>query len=179
MINLPTQITLSRLLGIPFIFYFLAQSSPSWHWAGLAVFLIVAGTDWLDGYLARKWNQVTALGKFLDPLVDKLLIFAPLLVLVEWRTIPAWSVFLIIGRELAIAGWRVNPDLVGQEVPGANTLGKVKTVLQIIAIAALIAPIDNNSWLYFSQLVFWLAVLLTLISGLIYLMTPFLPRYTK
>lgn len=179
MVNLPTQITLSRLLGIPFIFYFLAQSSPSSHWAGLAVFLLVAGTDWLDGYLARKWDQVTDLGKFLDPLVDKLLIFAPLLVLVEWGTVPAWGVFLMLGRELAIAGWRVNPNFVGQDVPGANTLGKVKTVLQIVAVTALIAPIDNNNWLYFSQWLFWLAVLLTLISGIIYLVTPFWRRHSK
>ena len=172
MVNLPTKVTLSRLLGIPFIFYFLAQPSQISQWLGLGVFLLVAATDWLDGYLARKLDQVTALGKFLDPLVDKLLIFAPLLVLVEWGTIPAWGVFLILGRELAIAGWRVNPSLAGQDVPGANVLGKAKTVLQISAIAALIAPIPNNNWLIFSQVLFWLAVLLTLASGFTYLMNP-------
>ncbi|AFZ48980.1 CDP-diacylglycerol--glycerol-3-phosphate 3-phosphatidyltransferase [Dactylococcopsis salina] len=168
MVNLPTQITLSRLLGIPFIFYFLSQSSPTSQGIGLGIFLLVAATDWLDGYLARKLDQVTDLGKFLDPLVDKLLIFAPLLVLVEWGTIPAWGVFLILGREIAIAGWRVNPNLAGEKLPSANQLGKVKTVLQIVAIAVLIAPIDNNNWLIFSQILFWLAVFLTLVSGLIY-----------
>lgn len=170
MLNLPTKITLSRLLGVPFIFYFLAQSSPSAHWLGLGVFLLVAATDWLDGYLARKLDQVTDLGKFLDPLVDKLLIFAPLLVLVEWGTIPAWGVFLILGRELAIAGWRVNPSLAGQNISGANQLGKVKTVLQIAAIAALIAPISDNNFYFFSLFLFWLAVAITLWSGLNYLL---------
>jgi len=176
MLNLPTQITVSRLLGIPFIFYFLAQPTAASHWFGLGIFLLVAATDWLDGYLARKLNQVTDLGKFLDPLVDKLLIFAPLLILVEWGTIPSWGVFLILGRELAIAGWRVNPNLAGQEIPGANLLGKAKTVCQIIAIAALIAPITDTNWLTFAQVLFWLAVFLTLISGFTYLVIPLLSR---
>ncbi|WP_051030578.1 CDP-diacylglycerol--glycerol-3-phosphate 3-phosphatidyltransferase [Halothece sp. PCC 7418] len=177
--NLPTKITLSRLLGIPFIFYFLAQPSQTSQWLGLGVFLLVAATDWLDGYLARKLDQVTDLGKFLDPLVDKLLIFAPLLILVEGGTVPAWGVFLILGRELAIAGWRVNPSLAGQDVPGANVLGKAKTVLQISAIAALISPIPDQNWLTFSQVLFWLAVLLTLVSGFIYLISPFMVRPQK
>ncbi len=171
-INLPTQITLSRLLGIPFIFYFLAQPSAVSHGIALTIFLVVAATDWLDGYLARKLNQVTALGKFLDPLVDKLLIVAPLLVLIQWQTIPAWGVFLIFGRELAIAGWRVNPDLAGKAVPGANFLGKAKTVLQILAISALIAPINNDNWGLLAQVLFWLAVILTVISGVIYVINP-------
>ncbi len=176
MLNLPTQITLSRLLGIPFIFYYLSQSSLTSHWLGLGIFLLVAATDWLDGYLARKLDQVTDLGKFLDPLVDKLLIFAPLLVLVEWGDVPSWSAFLIIGREIAIAGWRVNPNLTNPTITGANFLGKAKTVLQMTAIAALIAPINHQNWLQFSQFLFWLAVLLTLISGAVYLLTPMLPQ---
>ncbi len=176
MVNLPTQITLSRLLGIPFLFYFLAQPSASYHWWGVGIFLLVAATDWLDGYLARKLDQVTDLGKFLDPLVDKLLIFAPLLVLVEWGKIPAWGVFLILGRELAIAGWRVNPNLAGSAISGANWLGKAKTVTQISAIAVLIAPISDPNWLTFAQVLFWLAVLLTLISGFSYIITPLLPH---
>ena len=178
MLNLPTQITLSRLLGIPFIFYYLSQPLFSSQWAGLMIFLVVAATDWLDGYLARKLDQVTDLGKFLDPLVDKLLIFAPLLVLVERGAIPAWAVFLILGRELAIAGWRVTPNLSGDKLSGANQLGKIKTVLQIIAIATLIAPIHVDSWLIFSQILFALAVLLTVISGLMYVWNPFLSKET-
>ncbi|QDZ38762.1 CDP-diacylglycerol--glycerol-3-phosphate 3-phosphatidyltransferase [Euhalothece natronophila Z-M001] len=179
MVNLPTQITLSRLLGIPIIFYCLSQPSLSFQWAGLIFFLIVAATDWLDGYLARKLDQVTDLGKFLDPLVDKLLIFAPLLVLVERGTIPAWAVFLILGREIAIAGWRVTPNLSGEQVSGANQLGKIKTALQIIAITALIAPINADNWLIFSQILFSLAVFVTLFSGLIYVWNPLLSKETN
>lgn len=179
MVNLPTQITLSRLLGIPFIFYCLAQPSASSHWLGLGIFLLVAATDWLDGYLARKLDQVTDLGKFLDPLVDKLLIFAPLLVLVEWGAIPSWGAFLIMGREIAIAGWRVSPHQTTVTLTGANFLGKAKTVLQIVAITALIAPINDRNWLELSQVLFWLAVLLTLISGAVYLLTPILSSNPK
>jgi CDP-diacylglycerol---glycerol-3-phosphate 3-phosphatidyltransferase len=106
--NLPTWITVSRLIGVPFLLYFLHQPTSQSRWISLVIFLLAAGTDWLDGYLARRLNQVTDLGKFLDPLVDKLLVLAPLLMLIELGQIPAWGVFLILGRELAIAGWRVN-----------------------------------------------------------------------
>jgi CDP-diacylglycerol---glycerol-3-phosphate 3-phosphatidyltransferase len=159
-ISLPTWITLSRLLGVPFILYFLALGdSTSRLWA-VIIFLLCAGTDWLDGYLARKLNQVTDLGKILDPLVDKLLVFAPLLVLVEQGQIPAWGVFIILARELTIAGWRVNQPTVS----GANIWGKAKTVVQIAAIALLIAQLP------YAVVAFWIAVLLTVVSGLVYLL---------
>ncbi|MFM7368913.1 MAG: CDP-alcohol phosphatidyltransferase family protein, partial [Sphaerospermopsis kisseleviana] len=80
--NIPNTITFSRLLGIPFLLYGLYIPTPQAKWVCLTIFLIAALTDWLDGYLARKLNQITDLGKFLDPLVDKLLVLAPLLVLV-------------------------------------------------------------------------------------------------
>lgn len=162
--NLPTWITFSRLLGVPFLLYFLHQPTPQSRWISLGIFLIAAGTDWLDGYLARRLNQVTDLGKFLDPLVDKLLVLAPLLMLIELGQIPAWGVFLILGRELAIAGWRVNQTTIS----GANIWGKLKTVSQITAIALLVAPLPPV-WRSSSLLAFWLAVALTLISGGIYL----------
>jgi CDP-diacylglycerol--glycerol-3-phosphate 3-phosphatidyltransferase len=158
-ISLPTWITFSRLLGIPFILYFLTLGdSASRIWA-CAIFLVCAGTDWLDGYLARKLNQVTDLGKILDPLVDKLLVFAPLLLLIEKGQIPAWGVFIILTRELTIAGWRVNQATVS----GANVWGKVKTVVQIVAIALLILQLP------YAVIAFWIAVLLTVISGFTYL----------
>jgi CDP-diacylglycerol---glycerol-3-phosphate 3-phosphatidyltransferase len=163
--NLPTWITVSRLFGVPLLLYFLYQPSDRSRWIALAIFLISAGTDWLDGYLARRLNQVTDLGKFLDPLVDKLLVFAPLLCLIELRQIPAWGVFLILARELTIAGWRVNQT----QISGANIWGKLKTVSQIAAIALLIVP-ESASWQAFSLIVFWISVALTLISGLIYLL---------
>jgi CDP-diacylglycerol---glycerol-3-phosphate 3-phosphatidyltransferase len=161
--NLPTWITFSRLLGVPFLLYFLHQPTAQFRWISLVIFLVAAGTDWLDGYLARKLNQVTDLGKFLDPLVDKLLVLAPLLMLIETGQVPAWGVFLILGRELAIAGWRVNQT----QISGANIWGKLKTVSQILAIALLIAPPTAASSL--AILAFWVAIALTLISGGIYL----------
>ena len=165
--NLPNTITFSRLLGIPFLLYGLYNPTPQARWICLTIFLVAALTDWLDGYLARKLNQITDLGKFLDPLVDKLLVLAPLLVLVELGKIPAWGVFVILARELAIAGWRVNQTT----ITGANIWGKLKTVSQIIAIALLIAPL-STLWETPAMIAFWLSVALTLISGGIYLIPP-------
>jgi len=163
--NLPTWITVSRLFGVPLLLYLLYQPSDRSRWLALAIFLISAATDWLDGYLARRLNQVTDLGKFLDPLVDKLLVFAPLLCLIELRQVPAWGVFLILARELTIAGWRVNQT----QISGANLWGKLKTVSQIAAIALLIAPLPA-SLQSLALIGFWISVALTLISGLIYLL---------
>ncbi|NET01732.1 MAG: CDP-diacylglycerol--glycerol-3-phosphate 3-phosphatidyltransferase [Sphaerospermopsis sp. SIO1G1] len=162
--NIPNTITFSRLLGIPFLLYGLYIPTPQAKWICLTIFLIAALTDWLDGYLARKLNQITDLGKFLDPLVDKLLVLAPLLVLVEIGKIPAWGVFIILARELAIAGWRVNQTTIS----GANIWGKLKTVSQIIAIALLIAPL-SSAWQLPALISFWISVILTIISGVIYL----------
>lgn len=166
--NLPTWITVSRLVGVPLLLYGLYQPTASDRWVMVIVFLLAAGTDWLDGYLARRLNQVTELGKFLDPLVDKLLVLAPLVALVQLGQIPAWGVFLILARELTIAGWRVNPSLQAGAVPGANHWGKLKTVTQIAAIALLIAPLAAT-WQPYVLVVFWISVVLTWISGLIYL----------
>jgi CDP-diacylglycerol--glycerol-3-phosphate 3-phosphatidyltransferase len=162
--TIPNWITFSRLLGIPLLFIILHTPSNERRWASLAIFLIVAGTDWLDGFLARRLDQVTDLGKFLDPLVDKLLVFTPLLILVEWQQLPAWGVFMIIARELTVAGWRVNQV----QVSGANLWGKAKTVTQIGAIALLISP-HPESWNAWVMGVFWVSVALTAISGAIYL----------
>jgi len=163
--NLPTWITVSRLLAVPLLLYLLHQPTPQHRWISLTLFLIAAGTDWLDGYLARRLNQVTDLGKFLDPLVDKLLVLAPLLALVELGQVPAWGVFLILARELTIAGWRVSQTTIS----GANFWGKLKTVSQIVAIALLVAPLPP-SWNGVAIVAFWLAVALTWISGAIYLL---------
>ncbi|MFM1841548.1 MAG: CDP-diacylglycerol--glycerol-3-phosphate 3-phosphatidyltransferase [Cyanobacteriota bacterium] len=166
--NLPNWITVSRLLGLPFLFLWLPSPEAATRWWGVVVFLLAASTDWLDGYLARKLDQVTALGKFLDPLVDKLLVLGPLLILVGWGTIPAWGVGIILARELTIAGWRVNPQLAGQgDIAGANLWGKIKTVGQITAIALLIAPLPDP-YPQLGLIMFWVSVILTVVSGLIY-----------
>ncbi|YAI82788.1 MAG: CDP-diacylglycerol--glycerol-3-phosphate 3-phosphatidyltransferase [cyanobacterium endosymbiont of Rhopalodia sterrenbergii] len=174
--NLPTLVTLSRLLGLPFMFYFLHDPTPSNRWISVAIFIVSAGTDWLDGYLARRLHQVTELGKFLDPLVDKLLVLAPLLSLIELEKVPYWGVFLIIGRELAITSWRVNPSLTqNRKVQEANWWGKLKTVSQIIAITLLIAPLSPQ-WDTLCSILFWVAVVLTLISGISYLLPRILSK---
>ena len=166
--NIPNSITLSRLLGIPVILYLLSDPSgfpsDSHRWWSVGIFLVVALTDWLDGYLARTLDQVSDIGKFLDPLVDKLLVLIVFLVLIEMQMIPAWGVGLILAREMAIAGWRVNQP----NVSGANIWGKLKTVSQIGAIALLIAPLPQNLQVIALSL-FWLSVGLTLLSGLIYI----------
>lgn len=166
--NLPTWITLSRLLGAPIVLALLAQPTAPRAWTAAVVFVVAAGTDWVDGYLARRLNQVTDLGKFLDPLVDKLLVLAPLLALVEMGRLPAWGVCLILARELAIAGWRVNPAFQARSVPGASRWGKAKTVAQVIAITALLVPLPGL-WRQIAIALFWLAVFLTLWSGWQYL----------
>jgi CDP-diacylglycerol--glycerol-3-phosphate 3-phosphatidyltransferase len=166
-ITLPTWVTLSRLIAIPIIFgLFIWQDSELTRLIALSVFLIAAITDWLDGYLARKLNQITELGKFLDPLVDKVLTIALFLLFIELGQVPAWAVFLIITRELLITAWRGAPS--GSEDTGkspiiaANLWGKAKTVMQIVAIAALLVRIP------YAIAFFWIAVALTLISGILY-----------
>lgn len=169
--TIPNWITFSRLLGLPFLLYGLHNPTELSRWICLAIFIVAASTDWLDGYLARKLNQISDLGKFLDPLVDKFLVLGPLLALVELGQVPAWGVFLILARELAIAGWRVNQT----SISGANIWGKLKTVSQIIAISLLIAPLPQT-WQIYSSIAFWISVAFTLISGAIYLLPPTLTK---
>ncbi|AFY65017.1 CDP-diacylglycerol--glycerol-3-phosphate 3-phosphatidyltransferase [Geitlerinema sp. PCC 7407] len=168
--NLPPWITVSRLIAVPLLLLWLrGEPSEAIRWVGCGVFVLAAGTDWLDGYLARRLNQVTDLGKFLDPLVDKLLVLAPLMALIGLGQVPAWGVFIILARELTIAGWRVNPLLFtgSSSISGANLWGKLKTVSQIVAIALLIAPLPT--WQPVAIAAFWLSVVLTVISGVIYI----------
>jgi CDP-diacylglycerol--glycerol-3-phosphate 3-phosphatidyltransferase len=167
--TLASWITLSRLAAIPFLLYGLRMTdaglpSELTRWVCLAIFLVAAGTDWLDGYVARRFEQVTELGKFLDPLVDKLLILVPLVALVELQQVSAWTVAIILLRELAIAGWRVQQT----QVSGANLWGKLKTVVQIAAIALFIAPLAEP-WPLVANVIYGVAIALTLISGGIYL----------
>jgi CDP-diacylglycerol---glycerol-3-phosphate 3-phosphatidyltransferase len=173
--TLASWITVSRLFAVPILLWNLRWSiglAPSEHlrWICAIAFLLAAGTDWLDGYIARRFNQVTDLGKVLDPLVDKILILTPLLCLIDLHEVPAWTVFLILLRELTIAGWRVNQT----SVSGANVWGKAKTVSQITAIALLIAPLGKTGHLI-GLMAYGVAIALTLISGGLYLW----PRTSK
>lgn len=173
--TIPTFITTLRLIAVPVVMFGMLrdQATPSW-WT-VSVFILAAGTDWLDGYLARRLNQVSELGKFLDPLVDKLLVIGPLLIFVELQRLPAWPIFIIISRDLIVSGWRVSQS----SVSGANRWGKLKTLAQLIAIGCLLSPaqfIDAfpaTDFLRFSlwlgDVLFWISVVLTIISGVIYL----------
>ncbi|MDR7993599.1 MULTISPECIES: CDP-diacylglycerol--glycerol-3-phosphate 3-phosphatidyltransferase [unclassified Thermosynechococcus] len=164
-LTLPTAITLARLLIVPVIVGLLSLNhSAVYRWWGVGLFLVAALTDWLDGYIARRLNQVTDLGKVLDPLVDKLLILVPLLLCIEWGEVPAWSVALILFRELGIASWRVQQS----QIQGANLWGKAKTLSQIMAVALLLAPLPP-SWQGGILIVYGGAIALTLISGALYL----------
>jgi CDP-diacylglycerol--glycerol-3-phosphate 3-phosphatidyltransferase len=161
-LTLASWITLLRLLGIPVILVGLNLGTQQGRWLAVAGFAVAALTDWVDGYIARRFHQITELGKILDPLVDKLLVMAAILGLVASGQIPAWGAFLLLGRELVISGWRVNQP----QIKGANLWGKAKTVVQIVAILLLLGNWPGG------LISFWLAVILTLISGLIYVFPP-------
>ena len=181
-LTLPTLVTLLRLLAVPLVI--LGLSIKLWSpWWTLSFFCGAAWTDWLDGYLARRLNQETDLGRFLDPLVDKLLVLGPMMALIERGILPAWGVFLIVARDLIISGWRVNQPTVS----GANQWGKLKTVVQLSAIAGLLIPTQLSLSLDASVLneiephwilvmlnqtgmwLFWISLPLTVFSALIYL----------
>lgn len=179
--NLPNKITISRIFLIPvfmiFILaplpfgevHFLGMLIPLAHLVAAFIFILAAATDWLDGYYARKLNLVTNLGKFLDPLADKLLITAALISLVELQLLPAWMAIVIISREFAVTGIRLIAAGDGTVI-AASQLGKLKTVSQIVAISALMLhnwPFQMIS-LPFDMLAIWVATILTIVSGIDY-----------
>lgn len=144
---------------------------PVSHFIAAIIFIIAAATDWLDGYYARKYKLVTNLGKFLDPLADKLLITAALISLVELQMAPAWMVIVILSREFAVTGVRLVAAADGSVI-AASPLGKIKTVFQIIAISALMLhnfPFEPIG-IPFAMLMLWVATILTIVSGIDYFM---------
>lgn len=167
MLNLPNLLALGRIFLAPLMFLFLVERDapifegwhPSWldYFAAL-VFVIASVTDFFDGYIARQWNQITKLGAILDPLADKMLVLAAFIGLVYIDRANGWAVFLILSREFFITGLRVVAVGEGQDV-SASMAGKVKTVLQMIAIGFLLMD-----W-PFGTLLLWAATALTLYSG--------------
>lgn len=127
------KITLIRIAMIPFFIYFAMQCTTGGQITALALFCVASFTDFLDGYVARKYNQVTDFGKFVDPLADKLLVTAALLVFIEKGVFPAWMVFVILARELIITSLR-NVAAAKGRVLAATWTGKVKTCVQIAGI---------------------------------------------
>lgn len=139
--NLPNILTVCRIACVPVVVGLLfSDSREMGFWAAL-IFSIASVTDWLDGYLARKWQIVTVMGKFLDPLADKLIVMAAMIMLIPLDRIPAWAVFLIIARETLVTGLRSVASSEGIVI-SASDLGKYKTIFQMVAIIALLLHYD-------------------------------------
>lgn len=136
-LNIPNLLTFGRVLAIPFFVWLLDVPSPVRGFWACIVFTLAAITDMLDGYLARKLNVVSVLGKFLDPLADKLIVMAALVWMVPMGRIPAWVVVVLLGRELAVTGLRSVAASEGVVISAGNE-GKTKTALQMIGIIALL-----------------------------------------
>ena len=171
--NLPNILSILRITLIPvFIVVFSTKSASGPQWAA-AIFSIASITDWFDGYIARKWGQVTLFGKFLDPIADKLLILSALIMLVEYNRVSSWIAIVLIGRDMAITGLRAIASSMGIVI-AAKEIGKYKTTVQIFAIILLMldspllingTSIDLHLW---GTTGIWLAAILSLISALDY-----------
>ena len=168
--NLPNMLSLFRVILVPVILVFLTLRGQLGYIMGLnvgdciaaVVFIIASITDAVDGYIARKRNIVTNLGKFIDPLADKILVIAVLTALVELHRFPAWMVVVIISREFIVSGLRMVAASEGVVI-AASKGGKLKTVTQIIGIILLLFNIPG------AMAVMWLAVILTVWSGIEYI----------
>ena len=167
--NLPIGLTISRIVLVPFVILFLISSSRVHALIAAGIFSLAATTDWLDGLLARRRNQVTTLGTMLDPIADKLLVVAALVSLLQIDKVAGWIVVVIIGRELAVTGLRAVAAGVGVMVP-ASRLAKSKTVSQYCAVTMLIVEkgFDAPSFHVVATAVLWLAVALTVVSAVDY-----------
>lgn len=186
--NLPNKITIARIILVPImmIIPFLGIEATILHGMSvsnliiLAIFLIASFTDFLDGYIARKRNIVTNFGKFLDPIADKLLVLAALVMLVESGMMPAWIPIVISAREFMVSAIRMLAATEGKVI-AASKLGKIKTVTQMVAIS--LAFIDINPFMSFTNgglgtfelicniltsIAIWLSVIATIWSGIDY-----------
>ena len=180
LLNLPNLLTLARVAAVPVVLILLlSDSRSSGIWAA-AVFGMAATTDFIDGWLARKWGIVTVLGKFLDPLADKLIVMVALIMLIPLDRVPAWAVFLILAREMVVTGLRSIASSEGIIID-ASDLGKYKTIYQMVAIPGLMLHYDYY-WFFglewnifhvnmhnFGIFFFYIAFALTLWSGFDYL----------
>ena len=140
--TLASKITLVRVFLIPVVMVFMYLSGGAagnvWLWAALAVFIIASLSDYVDGQIARKCNQVTDFGKFLDPLADKLLVIAVMTIFCEWKLMPAWALMIVLTREFAVTGLRL--VAVGKgTVIAAGWSGKVKTASTMIGLCFMMA----------------------------------------
>lgn len=178
-LGLANQVTILRMIFIPVVVVVMLARLPNWGpWWAAGLFTLLAATDAVDGYIARSRNEVTNFGKLIDPLADKLLVTAALVVLVELGTISSWIALIIISRELIVTGLRMVAVAEGRVI-AAGAYGKVKTVFQIIAIVAFILkdsdPIAmlGSTWVLAANALAWtvmgIALVLTVVSMLDYL----------
>ena len=147
--NIPNKLTIIRIILVPImvIIPFLGIQGdvlgiPITYIIVNIIFIVASATDKLDGYLARKWNQVTTFGKFADPLADKILVLAAMMMLVEMDKLPAWIPIIVIAREFIVSGYRLIAVEKGGKVIAASIWGKLKTATQMVAI--ILAFIDTN-----------------------------------
>ena len=165
-----SKITMARIALIPFFVAAALMDFSGHDYVALAIFVVAALTDSLDGYVARHYNQVSTLGKFIDPLADKLLVFAALLIFVERGQMASWACMIIIAREFAVTGLR----LVAMEdgtVIAAGASGKIKTAVSMVCICIMFLPIHSFaliSWLTVDVVCVALIVFVTVYSGVDY-----------
>jgi CDP-diacylglycerol--glycerol-3-phosphate 3-phosphatidyltransferase len=163
--TLASKVTLLRIACIPIFIFIYFNVKPVWISA--VVFLFIALTDALDGYLARRYKEITSMGKFLDPLADKLLVAAGLLCLLETRLITSVPVFIIIAREFFISGMRSLSLVKSNDPIAASGIAKIKTVAQITLVIVLLLNLSIFNIPY-QAFVIWLTVALTIASGVDY-----------
>ena len=166
--TVPNALTFFRILLVPLLVVVLLTKFEGKEMVGLGVFLLAALTDFLDGFLARRRQEVTKLGKLLDPAADKILISAALISLIELDVAPAWIVMVILAREFFMSAFR---SLAAGEgiVLAASWLGKLKTTTQIVAISLLIIYEHLGEFENLAPAMLWIAMIATLVSGLEYL----------
>jgi CDP-diacylglycerol--glycerol-3-phosphate 3-phosphatidyltransferase len=166
--NVPNLLSISRVAAVPAFIILMDDPTPARALAAGVLFAVASVTDWLDGYLARKWGQVTRIGKLLDPVADKVFIASALIALVaiDPAIVPAWIVIVIIGREIAVTGLRALAADSGMIIP-ADTAGKFKVGAQITAVLALVlSHAVHAGWMVvLGQAALWLAMALSVYSG--------------
>lgn len=165
--NLPNSLTLFRIFLVPFLVVVLLTKVSGREYIGLAIFLLAAITDFFDGYFARRYKKITRLGTLLDPIADKLLVSAAFISLVEIQVAKAWMVVVVISREFAVSGLRSIAAQQGVTI-AASSLGKGKTVSQVVAISLLILGHELGEFMFVGNLALWVVVILALVSGVDY-----------
>lgn len=174
--NLPNTLTILRIFFVPLLVAALVQENVSVEisgyviareWLALAIFLAAAATDLLDGYLARRWSQVTTIGTLLDPIADKLLVSAALISLVQVRVLPGWMAILIVAREFAVSGLRSIAAAEGYTIK-ASDLGKTKMLSQVVAISCMMVSMGHPSLRLPGMVLMWTVVAFAVISAASY-----------